>query len=214
MSVGGIVIERLRVSELGEVMPIERGSYRTPWSVAMFVLELTRPETIGLGARIDGKLAGYVICSPQADEWHVMNVTVSPDRRRTGLARRLLVHLHDTLETATGGQARITLEVRPSNVPALTLYASEGYLVAGRRRAYYPDDGEDALVMWRTPGTRAGHFDDVPAPDMREATLWNTPLPDPLDATTYVGEGTDDHQTLLEYFDGEQDDDQPEAESA
>jgi ribosomal-protein-alanine N-acetyltransferase len=200
VSTTGIAIERLRVSELGEVMPIERSSYRTPWSVAMFVLELTRPETIGLGVRIDGRLAGYVICSPQADEWHVMNVTVGPNDRRAGLARALLVHLHDLLDTSTGGQARITLEVRPSNTPALTLYASEGYLVAGRRRAYYPDDGEDALVMWRTPGTREGHFDDVPAPDMREAKRWNTPLPDPADDTTYVPAGTDEHDTLRRLF--------------
>lgn len=211
MSAEGITIERLRVSELGEVMPIERASYRTPWSVAMFVLELTRPETIGLGVRIGGRLAGYVVCSPQADEWHVMNVTVGPNHRRRGLARRLLVHLHELLDTSTGGEARITLEVRPSNDPALTLYSSEGYLVAGRRRAYYPDDGEDALVMWRTPGTRAGNFDDVPSPDLREAARWNAPLPDPLDETTYVGEGTIDHKTLLEFFEPEPGE---EAESA
>lgn len=174
---GSVVIERLRVSDLGEVMPVERASYRTPWSIAMFVLELTRAETIALGVRVDGRLAGYVVCSPQADEWHVMNVTVGPDDRRRGLARQLLVELHERLGVATNDLARITLEVRPSNKPALTLYASEGYLVAGRRRAYYPDDGEDALVMWRTPGTQRGSFEDVPSPDLREAQRWNHPLP-------------------------------------
>ncbi len=190
-----IAIERLRVSELGDVMPVERASYATPWSVAMFVLELTRGETIALGVRIDGRLAGYVVCSPQADEWHVMNVTVGPEYRRQGLARRLLQDLHERLDVATAGLARITLEVRPSNKPALTLYASEGYLVAGRRRAYYPDDGEDALVMWRTPSTRRGTFDDVPAPDLREAERWNKPFPEPVD-TQYVAEGSAEHQAL------------------
>lgn len=173
----GLTIERLRVAELAEVMPVERASYGTPWSVAMFVLELTRPETIALGARLDGRLVGYVICSPQSDEWHVMNVTVSPSCRRQGLARALLMELHEVLDGATAGRARTTLEVRPSNKAAFSLYASEGYLVAGRRRAYYPDDGEDALVMWRTPSTRIGSFDDVPAPDLAEARRWNTPLP-------------------------------------
>ncbi len=177
MSAGAIKIERLRVAELAEVMPVERASYSTPWSVAMFVLELTRPESVALGARVDGRLAGYVVCSPQADEWHVMNVTVSPTYRRQGLARALLVELHDVLDGATAGRARFTLEVRPSNKAAFALYASEGYLVAGRRRAYYPDDGEDALVMWRTPGTRRGSFDDVPSPDLAEAKRWNSPPP-------------------------------------
>ena len=190
-----VAIERLRVADLGEVMPVERASYKTPWSVAMFVLELTRAETIALGARIDGRLAGYVVCSPQADEWHVMNVTVGPPDRRRRLARQLLTELHEGLDVATAGLARVTLEVRPSNKPALALYASEGYLVAGRRRAYYPDDGEDALVMWRTPSTREGTFDDVPSPDFREAQRWNKPLPAPCD-TRYVAEGSPERQAL------------------
>lgn len=181
-------IERLRVSHLTEIMPIERASYRTPWSVAMFVLELTRGEGIALGARAEpadgavaGPLLGYVVCSPQSDEWHVMNVTVAPEHRGQGIARELLRELHSVLAGATAGRARLTLEVRPSNEPALRLYASEGYLVAGRRKAYYPDDGEDALVMWRTPSTQQGSFDDVPAPDLDEARRWNQPHGTPVD---------------------------------
>jgi ribosomal-protein-alanine N-acetyltransferase len=181
-------IERLRVGHLPEITPIERASYPTPWSVAMFVLELTRTEGIALGARgpaeIDGRpgpLLGYVICTPQADEWHVMNVSVAPEHRGRGVARALLRELHTILAGATAGRARLTLEVRPSNEPALALYASEGYLVAGRRKGYYPDNGEDALVMWRTPGTRAGHFDDVPDPDLDEARRWNQPHGAPID---------------------------------
>ncbi len=177
-------IERLRVSHLTEIMPVERASYPTPWSVAMFVLELTRTEGIALGARATtaegedaGRLLGYVICSPQGDEWHVMNVTVAPEHRGFGIARRLLDELHEVLAVATNGQARLTLEVRPSNEPARRLYASVGYLVAGRRHRYYPDNGEDALVMWRTPSTMQGRFDDVPAPDLAEARRWNEPRP-------------------------------------
>ncbi|MFT4034732.1 MAG: ribosomal protein S18-alanine N-acetyltransferase [Patulibacter sp.] len=184
MSEPPITIERLRVSHLNELLPIERASYPTPWSVAMFVLELTRPDGLVLGARslaASGRdrqappLLGYVICTPQGDEWHVMNVTVAPEHRSRGIARALLRELHTLLEEATGGRARLTLEVRPSNRPALALYATEGYLVAGRRRAYYPDNGEDALVMWRTPSTAAGRLDDVPAPDLVEARRWNRP---------------------------------------
>jgi [ribosomal protein S18]-alanine N-acetyltransferase len=182
-------IERLRVSNLTEIMPIERASYPTPWSVAMFVLELTRAEGIALGARAPaaegtagpGALLGYVVCSPQGDEWHVMNVTVAPEQRGRGVARALLRELHEILAVATADQARLTLEVRPTNEPAMRLYASEGYLVAGRRTRYYPDNGEDALVMWRTPATRGGSFDDVPAPDLAEARRWNQPHRTPVD---------------------------------
>lgn len=184
-----LTIDRLRVAELAEVMPVERASYNTPWSVAMFVLELTRPETIALGARVGGRLAGYIVCSPQADEWHVMNVTVGPSHRRQGLARALISRLHEILDGATAGRARTTLEVRPSNKAAFELYASEGYLVAGRRRAYYPDDGEDALIMWRTPATQAGSFDDVPFPDLAEAKRWNSPSPQAVGADPAVVPG-------------------------
>ncbi len=175
-----VQVQRLRLSDLSEMLPVERASYPTPWSVPMFVLELTRAEGIVLGARDgDGELAGYVICTPQADEWHVMNVTVGPAHRRQGIARQLLRELHQILEIATAGLARLTLEVRPSNAGAIALYHQEGYLVAGRRPAYYPDDREDALIMWRTPATRQGSFVDVPEPDLREAARWNPAGEDP-----------------------------------
>ena len=60
--------------------------------------------------------------------------------------------------------ARFTLEVRPSNHVAIHLYEREGFRAAGLRRRYYQDNGEDALVMWRTPATLAGSLDDVPNP--------------------------------------------------
>ena len=166
-------IERLRVSHLPEVLPIERASYVTPWSVAMFVLELTRPETIALCARSAGRMIGYVVCSPQASDWHVMNVSVDPGYRRRGVAGQLLETMVEQLEEVTGATPRLTLEVRPSNDAAIKLYRNLGFLVGGRRRGYYPDDGEDALIMWRTTATLAGTLDDVPAVDQREATQWN-----------------------------------------
>ena len=58
----------------------------------------------------------------------------------------------------------MTLEVRPSNQPAIALYERFGFLAAGMRRRYYQDNGEDALIMWRTPATLEGRLDDVPNP--------------------------------------------------
>ena len=88
-----------------------------------------------------------------------MNVAVDPDVRRTGVATALLTELMERVDDA---HARYTLEVRQSNDPAIALYERFGFQVAGMRRRYYQDNGEDALIMWRTPATLNGSLDDVP----------------------------------------------------
>jgi ribosomal-protein-alanine N-acetyltransferase len=90
-----------------------------------------------------------------------MNLAVDLDHQRRGLASVLLGELYARVDDE---QARFTLEVRRSNMVALHLYEREGFRAAGVRRRYYQDNGEDALVMWRTPATRAGSLDDVPNP--------------------------------------------------
>ena len=96
---------------------------------------------------------GYLICSRYDTVWHVMNVAVDLHRQRMGLASRLLAELYARV---ADDHARFTLEVRRSNTVAIHLYEREGFRAAGTRRRYYQDNGEDALVMWRTPATRAG----------------------------------------------------------
>jgi [ribosomal protein S18]-alanine N-acetyltransferase len=90
-----------------------------------------------------------------------MNVAVDLDCQRMGLASRLLAELYARVDD---DDARFTLEVRRSNVVAIHLYEREGFRAAGTRRRYYQDNGEDALVMWRTPETLAGSLADVPNP--------------------------------------------------
>jgi len=153
-----IEIRRLSYSDLPQVLAIERRAFPTPWSLAMFVLELSKPSGICLAAVENGGLVGYLICSRYDDVWHLMNVAIDPDRLRLGIASALL----DRLFAATGPDARFTLEVRPSNGPAITLYERIGFRSAGLRRRYYQDNGEDALVMWRTPATLADSTADVP----------------------------------------------------
>lgn len=153
-------IRRLTYADLPQVIAIERRAFQTPWSLAMFVLELSKPGGECLAARRDGGLAGYLICSRYEDAWHVMNIAVDPQRRREGIARALMEELLARL----GDEARVTLEVRPSNGSAIALYERFGFLGAGMRRSYYQDNGEDALIMWRTPATIEGRLDDVPNP--------------------------------------------------
>jgi ribosomal-protein-alanine N-acetyltransferase len=152
-------IRRLVYADLPEVIGIERQCFPTPWSLAMFVLELSKPAGICLALEDEDGLAGYLVCSRFEDVWHLMNVSVDPRRRRMGHAAALIGELLGEL----GEQARLTLEVRPSNASAIALYERYGFLSVGRRKSYYHDNGEDALIMWRTPATLRGSLDDVPA---------------------------------------------------
>ncbi len=153
-------IRRLTYADLPQVIAIERRAFPTPWSLAMFVLELSKPGGQCLAVRRDGALTGYVICSRYEEVWHIMNVAVDPLQLRRGIATALLEDLIGRL----GDDARMTLEVRPSNDAAIALYERFGFLAAGTRRRYYQDNGEDALIMWRTPATLEGRLDDVPNP--------------------------------------------------
>jgi len=155
----GLDIRRLTYADLPQIIAIERRAFPTPWSLAMFVLELSKPAGVCLTALRGGEMLGYVICSRYDTVWHIMNVAVDPDHRREGIATALLT---DLLRRIDGHNARFTLEVRESNAGAIDLYERFGFRAAGRRRRYYQDNGEDAVIMWRTPGTLAGTLDDVP----------------------------------------------------
>jgi ribosomal-protein-alanine N-acetyltransferase len=158
-----VKIRRLTYADLPQVVAIERRSFTTPWSLAMFVLELSKPSGICLAAEAvsdgDRELAGYLICSRYDTIWHIMNVSVDPDRRRRGIASALLSAL---IERIDDPDSQITLEVRQSNAGAVVLYERFGFRSAGLRRRYYQDNGEDAVIMWRTPATLRGSLDDVP----------------------------------------------------
>ena len=158
---GPVTIRRLGYPDLPHVMAIERRVFPTPWSLAMFVLEMSKQTGICLAAVRDGRLAGYLICSRYETVWHVMNVAVDHEHQRSGIASAMLAELYARVGDPS---ARFTLEVRRSNSGAISLYEREGFRAAGLRRRYYQDNGEDALVMWRTPATLAGSLSDVPNP--------------------------------------------------
>jgi [ribosomal protein S18]-alanine N-acetyltransferase len=144
---GEVHVRRLVYSDLPSVLAIERRSFPTPWSLAMFVLELSKPSGICLAASDEGGLIGYLVCSRYADVWHLMNVAVVPERRRQGIASILIGRLFEE----AGADARFTLEVRTSNLGAIEMYERFGFRTAGTRRRYYHDNGEDALIMWLEP---------------------------------------------------------------
>jgi len=154
-------VRRLTYADLPQVMGIERRAFPTPWSLAMFVLELSKPSGVCLAATLEGRMVGYLICSRYEAVWHIMNIAVDPNEWRRGVGSALLAQLYTRIGA---GDARFTLEVRRSNHAAIRLYERDGFRAAGMRRRYYQDNGEDALVMWRTPATLAGTLADVPNP--------------------------------------------------
>jgi len=137
-------VRRLGYSDLPAVISIERRSFPAPWSLAMFVLELSKPSGICLAAIEGDDLLGYLVCSRYDRVWHLMNVAVTPERRRQGVASRLIERL---LEEG-GSELPFTLEVRVSNREAIAMYERLGFRSAGVRPRYYQDNGEDALIMW------------------------------------------------------------------
>ena len=141
-----VEIRRLTYADLPQVVAIERRAFTTPWSLAMFVLELSKPSGVCLAADVEGELVGYLVCSRYDTVWHVMNIAVDPDRRRRGIATALLQALLEKV----GRDAPVTLEVRHSNTGAIALYERFGFRSAGVRRRYYADNGEDAVIMWRS----------------------------------------------------------------
>ena len=143
--------ESLRLSpmtldDLDDVLVIEKASFHTPWSRGAFRYELTQNRVArSLVARSDGELLGYLCLWEIGHEIHITNLAVHPRHRRRGVARALLGAVIDDARAKSA--ELVFLEVRPTNIEAVTLYESLGFRVIGRRKGYYFDTGEDALVM-------------------------------------------------------------------
>jgi len=139
---------RMRLGDLDQVMRIEEVSYSSPWSRAAFVRELQDNATADyIVAEIpEYGVVGYCGLWLLLDEAHVTNVAVHPDFRRRGIATELLRVA--ARRAVARGVASLTLEVRPSNGVARQLYTRLGFIARGRRKRYYSDTGEDAIIMW------------------------------------------------------------------
>lgn len=147
-------IEPMRAADLDAVLLIERASFKTPWSRQAFLHELERNRVAGLWvawARRSGsgnrvaEVVGYLCLWAVADEVHVTNLAVDPAWRGEGIGRLLLGTL--LVHHRAAGARRAFLEVRPGNVEARRLYQGLGFREVGRRRGYYVDTGEDALLL-------------------------------------------------------------------
>jgi ribosomal-protein-alanine N-acetyltransferase len=141
-----LVIERMRASHVPDVAAIEDRTFDSPWTEGMFVQEVADSYLSRSWVAVKGRrVVAYVISWFLREEVHLLNIAVDESHRGKGYGRRMMQHLID--EAVRGGRGSVTLEVRESNLPARRLYESFGFQVVGRRKEYYQDNREDAVVM-------------------------------------------------------------------
>jgi ribosomal-protein-alanine N-acetyltransferase len=145
-----IMLRRAEVADLDAVVAIERASFTDPpWSHDSFTALVDSPRAYFMVAceAPAGPVVGYVVAWFVADEAEIANLAVAPPRRTRGVGARLL---DAALTEAHANGARVVhLEVRDSNAAARALYGSRGFSAVGRRRRYYRDPVEDALLLRR-----------------------------------------------------------------
>ncbi len=142
-----VVITPMRRRHLRGVLRIENQTQVRGWSLGLFLGEVARPEGRRyLVAKSGSQVVGFGGMLFIGEDGHVTTLSVDPAWQRRGIATRLLSAL--CREAAVRGMGAITLEVRAENRSAQALYRAFGFAPAGVRRNYYPDTGEDALIMW------------------------------------------------------------------
>ena len=128
-----------------DILSIEQSSFPSPWDVRSFSGEIGKELSHFWVAVLDNVLAGYIVFWMFAGEVHLLNIAVHETYRRRGLGRRLL---HRMLDVGIDANAETAwLDVRPSNLPARSLYRKTGFREVGRRPGYYTDTREDAILM-------------------------------------------------------------------
>ena len=138
-------IRKMTAREVPQVAELEKLCFTLPWSEKSVAGELENPLALWLVAMEGDSLAGYVGSQTVMDETDMMNLAVAPQFRRQGVGEALVNALVASLKER--GSRCLTLEVRDSNEAARALYAKLGFVEIGRRRGYYRDPREDALIL-------------------------------------------------------------------
>jgi ribosomal-protein-alanine N-acetyltransferase len=152
---GSLVVRTAMPDDLDAVHRLERRSFDDPWSREALRGELV-PDAMRrpLVALCGGVVCGYLMAWVVVDQLHILNIATGPDVRRAGVGTALL---EAAMESASREMLReVTLEVRESNTSARSFYRRHGFAEVGRRRGYYADNGEDALIMSRALGDPGG----------------------------------------------------------
>lgn len=137
-------IEMFSAENIHGVAELARQSFSTPWPETVYRRQLDDPQSVGFAARDGARIVGFIHCSYVLDELTLNTLAVDAAYRRQGIARRLWAAVCDMMQ---GVCTVCYLEVRESNTPARTLYASLGFTQNGYRPRYYSDPDEAAVLM-------------------------------------------------------------------
>ena len=140
-----MTILTMNEKHVAAVAALEKICFSDPWSENSVASELHNKLALWLVAEEEGEVAGYIGSQTVMDESDMMNVAVHPDHRRKGIAEALVLSLVEELKQK--GSRCLTLEVRASNAPAIALYEKLGFSQIGRRKNYYRNPREDALIL-------------------------------------------------------------------
>jgi len=141
-----LTIRKMTEADVPVVAELDKISFSLPWPERSFLFEVTtNPASRCWVAEVDGQVVGMIVAWLFVDEVHIATIATHPDFRRQGIAQKLLIH---TLRyTSDEGAVSSFLEVRESNLAAQEMYRKFGYEMTGRRKRYYKDNDEDAILM-------------------------------------------------------------------
>ena len=140
-----MILEKMNPAHVAQIAELEKICFSDPWSERSIASELDNKLAFWLVATEGDTVAGYIGSQTVMDETDMMNVAVHPDFRRRGIAEALVTGLVEELKN--NGSHCLTLEVRASNAPAIALYEKLGFSEIGRRKNYYRNPREDALIL-------------------------------------------------------------------
>ena len=140
-----MIITTMGEQHVAQVAALEKLCFSDPWSEKSVASELTNQLSLWLVAVENDTVVGYVGSQTVMGETDMMNVAGQPDFRKRGIATALIVGLVEELRKQ--GSHCLTLEVRASNAPAISVYSALEFREVGRRRNYYRNPREDALIL-------------------------------------------------------------------
>jgi ribosomal-protein-alanine N-acetyltransferase len=151
-------VRRMQSADLPRVVEIERACFGERWTLASFQNELSNSASSYFVATEDNEIVGYAGYWLILEEAHITTIGVDPKHQRRGFGDLLMLDLIE--HAAHAGAKWVTLEVRLSNIGAQKMYEKFGFTSLGRRKGYYQDNNEDALIMW-TENIEQPHYRDL-----------------------------------------------------
>ena len=139
-----MIYREWKYEDILKISELEKECFQDAWTYKMFVEAFSSKLFYGVCAEENGEIAGYACETVLFENAEVDNIAVAEGYRREGIAKKLLEMLEE--EAKARGATVMLLEVRVSNVPAMSLYLHLGYAGIYTRSRYYAD-GEDAVVM-------------------------------------------------------------------